>query len=136
MKKYLFILLALIVISACKKEEMSDKENVIVSKNQFDNASKDPFQFKEVTLTGDCLQVVISYGGGCGDVEALLIDSEGIDDSLPVQRYLRLSFQDEDLCEALVEKELSFDLKPIQIQDENQIKINLEGWDNPILYSY
>lgn len=136
MKKCLFILIAFAVFSACNKEDSTDKEQLIVSMSQFEDAPKDPFQFKKVTLVGDCLTIIINYGGGCGEVKALLIDSGGVDDSLPVQRYLRLSFEDDDLCEALVEKEFTFDLEPIKINSENQIKMNLEGWNVPILYSY
>ena len=82
------------------------------------------------------MNITIQYGGGCGNIELKLIDSEMILESYPVQRNIRLSLKDEDYCKALITKELSFDLTPIQISGYNQIILDISTWNEPILYTY
>lgn len=111
-------------------------QKILVDKNLFTNAPNDEFDFTNVNLVQNCLKVTIQYGGGCGDIELKLIDSGYILESYPVQRNIRLSLKDEDYCEALITKKISFDLTPIQVSDMNKVILNLTNWDKPILYSY
>ena len=112
-----------------------DKE-ILVDKTLFANAPNDPFDFKDVEIIQNCLKLTIQYGGGCGDIELELIDSEIVMKSNPVQRNIRLSFKDTDPCEAYITKEISFDLTSIQSSEYNQIILNLTNWGESILYSY
>ena len=129
MRYFPILLLLVLSFSTCKKDELSDKQEVIISKDQLLNAPDDAFTFNKVELDGDCLNLTISYGGGCGEVEVKLIDSGDVAESLPVLRAIRLSFKDEDLCEALVEKTFTFDLTPIRVREDNRARLILSGWD-------
>lgn len=109
---------------------------IIVDNSLYENSPNDIYNFKSVEIKGNCLNITIEYGGGCGDIELKLIDSEYVMESIPVQRNLRLSFKDEDYCKALITKKISFDITPIQIQGESTIVLNLANWDEQILYYY
>ncbi len=136
MKKLLLFILLASVLIGCKKDELNCKQQVIVSKVQFEQAAKDMFNFKAVTLDQDCLSITISYGGGCGEVSAKLIDSGDVAESLPVQRYLRLAFKDDDLCEALLDTTFLFDLTPIRVAEDNTVRFTLDGWSREFFYNY
>ncbi len=57
-------------------------------------------------------------------------------ESNPVQRNVRVSLNDEDSCKVLIRKDISFDLTPIRIIDDNKVSLNLLNWSEGILYKY
>lgn len=141
----LFICLSIafgFLLSNCEKtdddtsNDLQDDHTIIVNNALFINAPDDEFDFADVTIINDSIYLSIRYGGGCGEVEFKLIDSEAIMESLPVQRNIRLSLKDEDTCEALLTEELSFDLTPIRVTGTNLVSINLQGWMSPLIYAY
>jgi hypothetical protein len=141
MKNVLVLILALAVVTACKKKDNPPydgpcDQEVVLDEGLYNNGPDDTFFFESVNLSGDCLEVVIQYGGGCGEIELDLIDAEAILESLPVQRNIRVALMDKDSCEALVTETRSFDLTPLQIGNENKILLNLDGWEDQILYEY
>ena len=87
-------------------------------------------------ITENCLKINFSSSGCSGDTwELKLIDSEDILESNPVQRNLRLSLKNEELCLAFITKELSFDISNLQV-DGNQVQLNITNSDDEILYEY
>lgn len=109
---------------------------VIVSDEFYKNAPQDPFRFKKVEMKGDSLIVTVEYGGGCGDASFTLVASEAISKSNPPQRNVRLSFKDDDDCEALIKETLIFDLNPLKLEGGSSMIINLMDWDKPLVYIY
>ena len=82
------------------------------------------------------LKINFSSGGCRGYTwELKLIDSEIILYSNPPQRNLRLSLKNEELCEAYITKELTFNVKKLRV-DGNQIILNITNSDDQILYEY
>ena len=102
----------------------------------YNTAINDEFNFASVSIEGHSLKITIEYGGGCGDVTVNLIDSEYIMESWPVQRNIRISLYDDDDCEALITKHLSFDLTPLRIAGYSEVMLNLSGWSGDLLYKY
>lgn len=130
------------LLSSCEKEK-TDTSNgihvnhtIILDGSLYNNTTSDDFELTNAEVIGDSLKLTISYGGGCGNVEAKLIDSENILESSPIQRNIKLSLKDNDNCEAFLTKVISFDLTPIRLADQNQIILNLEGWDSQLTYDY
>jgi len=111
-------------------------QTIIVDSELFINAPDDDFDFANAEIIGDSLKLTIRYGGGCGDVEIKLIDSGAIMESYPVQRNIRLSLKDKDLCKALLTKVISFNLIPVRVSDNQKVSLNLAGWESPLLYEY
>ena len=141
--KRIFIYIAIVLgflLANCEKTKDDTFNNndrtIIVDKILFINAPDDEFDFANVQIINDSIYLTVRYGGGCGEVEFKLIDSEAIMESNPVQRNIRLSFKDEDTCEAYLTAELSFDLTPIRVTGANRVSINLTDWMEPLIYIY
>ncbi|MFC2130849.1 hypothetical protein ACFLSQ_05395 [Bacteroidota bacterium] len=111
-------------------------QEIIADDSLFANAPDDDFEFVNAEIKGNCLEITISYGGGCGEIELKLIDSEKIIETYPPQRDIRLSFKDEDYCKALIHKNISFDLTLIRIIQTDRVLLNLTGWNDKLLYQY
>ncbi len=79
---------------------------------------------------------MITYGGGCHEVSAILVDSGDVFASEPVQRNLRLVFTDNDDCEAYVQKDFLFDITSLQVENTDQVLLNVQGSDITYLYEY
>ena len=108
----------------------------IVDQDQFSNASSDEFDIVDVMLDGDCLEIEFSAGGCTGDTwELKFVGSEALDDSNPLQRSVRLILKNEEFCQAIVSKIVNFDISDFKVSGGNVI-LNLEGYDEGILYEY
>jgi len=112
------------------------ESSTIVDSDQFMNAPSDPFFFRKVIINGDCLEIELQYGGGCGDTEFQLVGAEEVMESFPEQRNIRLSFKDEDNCEALVTKTLSYDLTSTRVGDSGTVILRLQEWEEGLEYNY
>ncbi|GAA4275131.1 hypothetical protein GCM10022258_44270 [Aquimarina gracilis] len=109
---------------------------VEVSGEQFKNAPNDQHFINSVAINGDCLNISFSSGGCDGDSwEIKLIDSEVVLFSSPPQRNLRLSLKNEELCDAVITKEITFDIQALQVSG-NQILLNIENFEDQISYEY
>ena len=136
------ILIGLVVVLgfiACNNDD-DDSNNcdqvTIVSSEQYETAPNDQLFINTLEINGDCLKINFSSSGCSGDTWILkLIDSENIMESNPPQRNLRLSLRNEEDCEALITKELTFDINELRV-DGNQVLLNITNSDDQILYEY
>ncbi|MGB3183699.1 MAG: hypothetical protein WBB45_20070 [Cyclobacteriaceae bacterium] len=140
----LFMLTLLSGLFSCVKDDDVDTippatcstADVVISEDKFLNAPGDPLTIQSVDITEDCIEITFSAGGCDGSSwEVRLIDSEAIIETLPVTRDLRLSLKDDESCEALLFKTVSFDLTPIRYQ-EGPVRIHLKNHNEYILYTY
>ncbi len=144
MKKYFIIVFIALgmLLSHCKKDKEGsalnpqNESSIIVDAMLYENAPRDEFLFDHVEITDDSMRISIQYGGGCGNIEVKLIDSETLMESLPVQRFIRLSLRDEDPCEALITEDFTFDLSPVQDTSYDKIILHLDGWEPELVYEY
>ncbi|MEM1325304.1 MAG: hypothetical protein AAGI23_05085 [Bacteroidota bacterium] len=102
----------------------------------YDRASSDDFFLKDIQLIDQCLEVLIAYGGGCGDVDLRLVGSNAYAESLPPQLGVRLVFEDNDQCEALVQRRFYFDVTDLQYPGLDELILKLRNWDGDILVNY
>lgn len=133
------LFLSMIILSACDKTENVTPpcgDAIVIDADLYSTAPADDFQFQSVVIDGDCLTATVRYGGGCGGADFQLIDASGILKSLPIQRNLRLSLDDNDHCEALLTKELSYDLAPLQVAGYSEIILNVDGFQGDLVYQY
>lgn len=108
----------------------------IESAEQYVNAAADQLEINSLSISDNCLKINFSSGGCSGDTWQLkLIDSEDILESIPPQRNLRLSLKNEELCEAFITKDLTFDISNLQV-DGNQVQLNITNSDESIVYEY
>ena len=117
---------------------VNDQEGMaVLSYTKFLEPGSSHFTLNKAAIVGDNLEIEIS-GSGCSGMtwKVGLVDSEIIAKSLPIQRYMRVTFENMELCLAYFTKKYSFDLKPIRVEGYNKIHINLNNWDSPLIYSY
>lgn len=142
MKKLILTLFILGFFLGCTEDDNNEPNNsncdqeIIINDSLFSNAPNDDFDFVNVEINGDCLEITIRYGGGCGDVELKLIAPEVFIYTNPPQKDIRLSFKDDDDCKALIQKKISFDLTPIRTIIVNKVLLNLTGWNDQLIYNY
>lgn len=128
-----------ITLTACDKDDNNsincDKQ-VVISADEYNTAPTDQMTINNLEINGDCLKIDFSSGGCSGDTwELKLIDSGALLYSNPPQRNLRLSLKNEELCEAYITKELTFDIRELQVEG-NQVLLNIINSDDQILYEY
>lgn len=140
MKKRILIGLVVVLgLITCNNDD-DDSNNcnqvTIVSSEQYETAPNDQLFINTLEINGDCFKINFSSSGCSGDTWILkLIDSENIMESNPPQRNLRLSLRNEEDCEALITKELTFDINELRVVG-NQVLLNITNSDDQILYEY
>ncbi|WP_405576351.1 hypothetical protein [Winogradskyella sp. Asnod2-B02-A] len=92
---------------------------------------------ENATITGNCLDISI-YDSGCDSNNWVmtLVDSGAIAESMPPQRYLKLSLFNDEACLAVFNKEASFNLIPLRVEGANEVLLHVEGLSEPILYTF
>ena len=89
---------------------------------------RDPVVIREVAIHGDRLDLEVSYGGGCATHHFDLVAFGGWMESFPVQIQAFLSHDGNgDMCEAWIERDLSFDLKPLRRAYEESYGVSEPG---------
>ncbi|KJD37166.1 hypothetical protein PW52_01545 [Tamlana sedimentorum] len=119
-----------------------DSENcdktAVLDAEMYANLETDFFTMSNVKITDDCLSFSFSASGCSGDSwEFNLVDSEAVAESSPEQRYLKIQLINNEACLAVFTKQISFNLKPLQINNtQNELILNIEGLDNALTYKY
>ncbi len=95
------------------------------------------YAINEVVIENDCITLGIS-GSGCDSDNWVmtLIDSGNVAESLPPQRYLKLDLTNNEVCLAFFTKYEEFDLSPLRVDGLNEVLLNIEGFSEPLLYTY
>ena len=141
----LIYLLIVFAVFGCKKSDNvviepplppECDDPVIVDTDLYNTAPADEFQYQSAEIDGNCLKMVVRYGGGCEIVDFQLYDAAAIMESFPIQRNIRLSLEDNDNCKALVTQELMYDLTPLQVEGYSTIILNLQGYSESLTYNY
>ncbi len=132
------LLVAFVLVACSNDDDITTNCDLftIVSAAQFENAPKDQVNINSAVINDDCLKINFSASGCDGDSwEVLFIDSGGVSFSLPPQRNLRLSLKNEELCDAFITRELTFDIKTLRVGG-NQVLLNIQNFNEQLLYTY
>jgi len=110
----------------------------VVSNNEaYETAESDNFGVLNVDLSGDCLTVDVTTSGcDSNDWVLTLIDSGNIAESMPPQRYLKLTLFNNQVCLVVLEKAETFDLSSLRVDGTNEVLLNIEGLPESVLYTY
>ena len=134
-----FLLLSISCSDDDKKtiDSNCDKQAQVVSDTNFQDIITANYMITNVVLNGDCLSVTISSSGCSGETwDVELISSNSILESFPVQRLVKIELDNPEVCLAIVQKTVSFDLAPFQVDGPNQVILNIDGWNETINYQY
>ena len=111
-------------------------DQVIISENGFRNGPSDDLTITSTVISGDCLIIeFVSSGCDGSEWEVKLYDAKAIKESYPVQRDLRLSLKNEEECDAVITRSVSFDLRPVQLEYDKML-LNLVNSGDQLLYEY
>ena len=82
------------------------------------------------------MKISFSASGCSGDSWKIeLIDAGSVKESDPPQRDLRLSLDNDELCEAFITRELSFNISRLKVEG-GRVQLNLSNSNDQILYEY
>jgi hypothetical protein len=118
-----------------QKPKVSCKPMVLLTEEA--NATEsDPYQLDSLAVIDDCLEVFVSYSGGCGGAAFELYYTNRVMQSMPPQSVLHLHFKDEDPCRSIVRDTLYFDLSNFkELAKSGGIWLRLKDSDKRALYS-
>ena len=142
-KNILIIFLCILIYSCNSNDENStihqncDSISEIVSEDDFNSISTSNYDIIGVELISDCLEITFR-SNGCGTElwEENLYSVDAFYTVFPLQRSVKMQLRNEELCEALFQKSISFDLTPFQIKTQSEIPLNIYGWNKQIIYRY
>jgi len=126
------------ILLSCSEEDpsFSCSEQAVISDRELDAAPNDEFVIQNLQIDGNFLLIRFGASGCDGDSwEVRLIGSELVMESLPPQRAMLLSLNNEEECEAFITKEVTFDITPTQAA-EPSIWLNFIDTEERILYEY
>ncbi len=97
----------------------------------------------DARIVGDDLLLSVRYGGGCVDHDFWLAASTLFMESQPPQVAMLLSHNaHNDLCRALITRDLAFDLRPLARSfaeggaDNGTLILRLPGWTGELRYTF
>jgi hypothetical protein len=129
----------LFVLGSCNRydpDPPSCDYNVMVDEALYKNGTSSQFTLSDVKIVEDCLTLTVTSSGCSGDSwKFKLVDSGAIAESYPVQRYMRFLLTNNELCDAVITKKVSFNLTSIRVGVDKVI-IHLKDWDESLLYTY
>ncbi len=138
--KVLFISVVFFGLLACNNDDDTGSKicdnSTLISPEAYANETTAAFNINSMEIQDSCLKISIS-SSGCGgnSWELKLIDSGDVLESMPPQRNLRLSLKNNEICLAIVTKEVTFDISNLKV-DGGQVQLNIVNSDAKILYKY
>jgi hypothetical protein len=145
MKKQLTLLLILflVVFSSCSGDDeitsLSNCDSIseIIAENDFNTIDTTNYSISSVNLNGDCLEITLSASGCDSSLWVMQLYSKNASNNLlPLQRDVKIKLINNQLCQAVFQSTISFDLVPLRIQGQNSILLNIDDWDMQVVYNY
>ncbi len=144
MKKvsYFGVLLLAVALLACESDDNGPRSEICdvlaeVNGNRFNSADDTNYTVESASITGDCLSVQLQSGGCDGsEWEIRFFASDAIDESLPPQQSATIVLDNDEPCDAIVTREFTIELTPLQLSSESSLIIRLTGWDGMLEYEF
>lgn len=110
---------------------------VKVDETKYVNAVTAPYQITDVRIEGHCMTIDIAASGCSVDNWRLSgYASEAIAEPIPIIRYAKFDFEVQEACQAFFQTSFEFDLRNWQVDSENVMNIDIEGWEPLVRYEY
>ena len=125
----------------CYNEENQSRcdQDVVISQTEYEKAPNNPVSIIEMKIAANCLKIKISSSGCSGNTWIIKLIGQGnYNKSDPPQTSLRLSLENKELCDAVITKDVSFNLEPLieyfKHHGTNKLYLNVSG--KGILFEY
>jgi len=109
----------------------------VIDEAKYQQTNTNNYTITNVVLNGDCLEITVS-SSGCdpNNWNMNFIASENVVETLPIQWYAKVELINNEACQAVFQKTVSFDLTPLKDAGQNQVQINIQGSNTSIMYQY
>lgn len=113
---FLILLSISLTLSCSNSKKVSKSENQnnnclpVQMVEDYEGINSDLFEVEEVFVNDNCLNVILTYGGGCGEVNYEVFYNDVVLQSFPPQVFLKLKFTDNDPCRAIEMDTIRIDL--------------------------
>jgi len=147
MIKNLFnLLILMLVFIGCKGDDSNCCPNPnptncnkvsVIDETKYRQTNTNNYTITNVVLNGGCLEITVS-SSGCdpNNWNMNFIASENVVETLPIQWDVKVELINNEACQAVFQKTVSFDLTPLKDAGQNQVQINIQGWNTSIMYQY
>jgi len=143
--KYLVLFFSIfILVAACNTKRGTIKSDqtkiiacseILLLEKPIDSLRIDFYNIDSLNIKDKCLEILVNYGGGCGEARFDLYYTNQILESMPPQTVLHLAFDDNDPCRSIVQKKLKFSLEPFKrFADRGGIYFKISGTERSVLY--
>lgn len=114
-----------------------DKQAQVFSDHAFQDIITTNYAITNVVLNDDCLSITVSSSGCDGEMwDMNLISTNNFSEYFPLERQVKVELDNQEACLAVFQKTVSFDLDSFQIAGQNEVRLNIEGWNKMIIYHY
>lgn len=143
MRCSILLISTIITLAACstnKETAKTDQINtscieMMLLEKPLDSLRFDHYTIDSLSIKDQCLEILVNYGGGCGEANFELYLSDRIMESMPPKTVLYLTFEDKDPCRSNVQKKLRYSLKPLKkYADRGGIHLKIAGTEKSVLY--
>lgn len=98
--------------------------------------SGDLFAIEELKISDNCLQVMVSYSGGCGETSFDLLTTGPQQTTYPPEMNIGVVFHDNDPCRSVVVDTLFVDLVPYEsLARAGGLLIRIKSTDKKVMYA-
>lgn len=141
MKKVMFLML---IIAACNNDDSPeqfamhcDTSALEVSADEYNATGDFGNHIVNIEIDEDCL-IVTDSDSGCDDSWPvnLITPDVYISNGLVPQRPFKISIDNSQVCLAVFQKTVSFDLTKFQPENTNQLILDIQGWEDEIVYEF
>ncbi|WP_188458398.1 hypothetical protein [Psychroflexus planctonicus] len=140
----LFAFLGMLLISCSNDDQPNpptanecDDVAEILEEADFSSIETSNYTIIDAQINDDCLE--IRFGAsGCDPEpwEVYLYSTDAFYAVFPLQRAVKMELINNQDCAASFEVDISFDLTAFQIEGQNEIPLQIEGWDEQVVYEY
>lgn len=106
-----------------------------ISQTLFEAVSP-PVTIISASILTDCLEIQFSYFGCSDQVQIELAVSEQVSGTDPPRRAMRVFLTEDGNCNITQGQMVKIDLRLLQVVNTSRLYLDLEGWDEPLIYGY
>lgn len=112
-------------------------EKAVLDHVAFPQINTNNYGITNVVLNGDCLEITVSASGCDPDNWTMnLVGAKSLAAVSPPHVGVKLELINNEACLAVFQKTVSFNLTAFEWVEQNQVQLNVDGWNTPILYQY
>lgn len=144
MKKILSLIIVVLLLVSCGASKKTTKEDnikpepcesITFTDKPYSEIESDYYSVDSLFIDNGCLNIWVTYSGGCGDAEFTFYYNDRVMQSSPPKTNFMLHLRDDDNCRAMVQQKLYYDLSFFNDYRENEgINLRMTGIGKSILF--